>query len=79
MLKKRAMARSRYEGTPHPYIMTVVPDHKYHVIEFYQPPTDEMVDWCYNRLDPKKWFVTGKRLYFYNSQDHLMFLLAFSK
>ena len=55
-------------------------DHDYHVVELYAPfLPNEVLNWLNEKFgvgDGTRWFRRHSKLYFTNSSDHLMFLLA---
>jgi len=56
----------------------ILVDHNYYIIELNIYPTKEVFNWLNKNLGSSssgRWFYRQKKLYFANSQDHLMFLL----
>lgn len=57
------------------------PDHDYTVVELYEYPEQEIRDWLvdsFGGAGPKTWFILQKKIFFYNQNSHLMFLLRWS-
>jgi hypothetical protein len=63
----------------------LIADHEYTAVEFYKlSPAiwTRLIDWCrdsYGEPTPKRWFVLYRRIYFYDSADHLMFILTWDE
>ena len=57
--------------------MKIKVDHEYHVVEL-RYITDEILDWCNKQFSDDLWFCTATKIYFFNRQDHMMFLLRWS-
>lgn len=54
-------------------------DHDYHVVEFNARVPEYIWSWLETKFglgDGTRWFIRHNRLYFTNSKDHLMFILA---
>lgn len=55
-------------------------NHEYHVVELdARFVTDNVREWCENKFGPgdgHRWFQRYNKIFFANSSDHLMFLLA---
>lgn len=52
--------------------------HEYHIVELNDQADLEVLSWCYRQFGPvghKTWFERNRCIYFYNAQDHMMFLL----
>ena len=58
----------------------IVADHEYHAVEL-EDPDNSVLEWCLTKFgnpDATRWFNRGNKVYFYNQQDHLMFLLRWA-
>jgi len=59
---------------------TPVAEHEYHVVELEYPDTNAL-EWCFERwgqADGEKWFSRNNKIFFYDTRDHMMFLLRWS-
>jgi uncharacterized protein YycO len=55
-------------------------DHTYHVVEL-EYSDKSALDWClttFGNPNERRWFNRNNKVYFYNAQDHLMFVLRWS-
>jgi hypothetical protein len=54
-------------------------NHEYHVVELHYI-SDEILNWCSTQFndDSTRWFCTATKIYFFNRQDHMMFVLRWS-
>jgi hypothetical protein len=58
-------------------------EHEYHAVEldYKNPNNPDALDWCLERFGPPEstsWFWKPNKIYFYDPQDHLMFLLRWA-
>jgi hypothetical protein len=62
--------------------MGMIINHDYHIVELNQyGMTTKVMQWMlekFGRQDQGRWFYRHPKIYFTNSQDHLMFVLRWS-
>lgn len=55
-------------------------NHEYHVVEMNSIPT-EVSEWLltmFGSPNKRTWFIRNPNIYFYNENDHMMFLVRWS-
>jgi hypothetical protein len=55
-------------------------DHEYYVVELFNWPDIEVLDWCVGQFgkEGERWLFKFPNFYFANATDHLMFTIKWS-
>jgi hypothetical protein len=57
-------------------VHNLLADTDYYIVEMYEIP-DRVVDWLHEKCG-NRWFMRSNKIYFANSNDHLMFILRWA-